>query len=217
MGVIAYLPYQTHGGRGHMLDLDAMLAYLLEHRPPKDPTKPLHVKIALDGGTMTSGKRIKQEQATMQILNDLTLAEVKSHTTAYQWLIYLGDEEYDELAEELADAKPIIERWIRDGKVTMLPNTFIPPVINVRMQVTANGKEYTIIPFLVCDMKCLVRILGLYDVFSPKSYWKCCWCNCCKSEIANFNIRSWPLRDIKKMSEVAKAGGDPAETCGIAV
>jgi hypothetical protein len=47
-------------------------------------------------------------------------------------------------------------------------------------------------------MKCLVRILGLYDVFHPKSHYKCGWCTVCKDELADFSIPEWNFRDLQK-------------------
>ena len=81
-----------------------MLTYLLEHNPPPDPSKPVQIKFAFDGGTMTSGKRIQQEQGTLQVLTGCIFCKLKSHNNAHQWLIYLGDEEHDILAKELQDS-----------------------------------------------------------------------------------------------------------------
>lgn len=53
-------------------------------------------------------------------------------------------------------------------------------------------------------MKCLVRLLGLYDVFHPSSFWKCAWCHTDKTNIADFTRTSWPLRDIIKMIQLGK-------------
>jgi hypothetical protein len=103
-----------------MLDLDQMLEFLLTKQPPADPTKPIHLKISFDGGTMTSGKRIQEEIGTLQVLSGLKLHEVKSHTTAHQWIIYIGREEYEELQEELETSLPKIQRWIDNGKVLLL-------------------------------------------------------------------------------------------------
>lgn len=64
-----------------------------------------------------------------------------------------------------------------------------------------NGINYKIEPFLVCDMACLVTVLGLYDVFHPSSHWKCCWCHASALNIADFTIHKWELRDINKMVE----------------
>jgi hypothetical protein len=41
----------------------------------KDPGAEVWIKISLDGGTMTSGKQIEQEQRTLQILTGHSLAE----------------------------------------------------------------------------------------------------------------------------------------------
>lgn len=50
-------------------------------------------------------------------------------------------------------------------------------------------------------MKCLVKILGLYDVFSPSSHWKCCWCKVHKNQLANFNITEWKFRDAPDLEK----------------
>lgn len=71
---------------------------------------------------------------------------------------------------------------------------------------------YTIEPFLVCDMKCLVRLLGLYDVFNPNSYWKCAWCHCNQQNISDFSIESWNLRDINEMIKIGKIQDQKAES-----
>jgi hypothetical protein len=96
---------------------------------------------------------------------------------------YLGAEDKEELREELTRAIP---------------------VINSLLQITVGDNEYQIQCFLVCDMKCLVRILGLYDVFHPKSHWKCAWCHVDATNIADFSKPAWPLRDIKKMVQQGK-------------
>lgn len=53
-------------------------------------------------------------------------------------------------------------------------------------------------------MKCLVKILGLYDVFHPKAHWKCAWCHVDATTIADFSKTSWPLRDIQKMVKLGQ-------------
>ena len=93
---------QTHGKHGHKLDIKKMLEYFLTKKPPPNPSKPVQIKFAFNRGTMTSGKKIKQEHGTVQILTGYSLAELKSHNNAHQWLIYLGKEDYDILVEELA-------------------------------------------------------------------------------------------------------------------
>jgi hypothetical protein len=61
-----------------------MLEFILKHRSPKDASEPIRLKISLDRGTMTSGKRIQEKIDTFQVMNGLTLRELKSHTTAHQ-------------------------------------------------------------------------------------------------------------------------------------
>ena len=107
---------QTAGKCGHELNIKAMLEYLLLHNPPKDNSIPIQIKFSLDGGTVTSGKKIKQEQGTLQILTSHTLRELKSHNSAHQWLIYIGEEDHDILAEKLRHSLPDIISLI-DGKV----------------------------------------------------------------------------------------------------
>jgi hypothetical protein len=64
-----------------------------------------------------------------------------------------------------------------------------------------DGNTYKLNLFLVCDMKCLVRILGLYDVFHPKSTYKCAWCPITHQDLANFDIPGWKFRDLQKQNE----------------
>ncbi len=84
------------------------------------------------------------------------------------------------------------------------------------LQITVDNITYNIVPFLVCDMKCLVRILGLYNVFSPNAVWKCCWCLCDKDHISDFRISRWKFCDIKKMVKMLKST-TKSETAGLVV
>lgn len=94
-----------------------MIQYLLEKAPPTDPAQPVRIKFALDGATITSSKRAQLELATLQILTDHTLKEVKSHTNAHQWMVYLGHEDYETLKEELTNASPQIKKLLEEKKV----------------------------------------------------------------------------------------------------
>jgi surface polysaccharide O-acyltransferase-like enzyme len=145
-----------------------MLEFILKHRPPKNSSEPTQLKISFDGGTMTSGKRIQQEIGTFQVMNDLTFQELKSHTTAHQWIIYIGPEEYEEMIQELADSLPVLQKWIDNKEVSnfLFLLVFHYLTNSLICQITFNGVKYKIDIFLVCDMKCLVRILGLYDVLA---------------------------------------------------
>ena len=42
--------------------------------------------------------------------------------------------------------------------------------------ITVRGRTYKVCPMLCCDMKALVKILGLCDVFKPNTIYKCPWC-----------------------------------------
>jgi len=53
----------------------------------------------------------------------------------------------------------------------------------------------TVNTLLCCDLACLVRLLGLGDVFHPSSHAKCCWCHATKDNIGNFSIEHWGLRN----------------------
>lgn len=46
-------------------------------------------------------------------MNDLSLAELKSHTSAHQFVIYLGPEDYDEMAKQLQNVLPVIDKFSR--------------------------------------------------------------------------------------------------------
>lgn len=108
---------QTAGGRGHEYNVIAMLKCLLQQQPPADPTKPVQVKFSFDGGTVTRCKRRQQEHGTIQIMNGLDVRQAKSPKTSHQWMLYLGDEDYEVMKEELAHSLPDIESLHTNPKV----------------------------------------------------------------------------------------------------
>jgi len=57
-------------------------------------------------------------------------------------------------------------------------------------------------PVLVCDMKALVQLMGLYTVYHPSTTWKCPWCHVCDLDIADFSIPCWPFRNHKNWEEI---------------
>lgn len=80
------------------------------------------------------------------------------------------------------------------------------------------GVAIQIEPVLVCDMKALINLMGVYTVYHPKAWWKCLWCHVCEKDIGDFSIPCWPFRnrqrwkeiieEIKQLSEAtAKANG----------
>lgn len=50
--------------------------------------------------------------------------------------------------------------------------------IMTNMKLVVTGKEWTIKPILTCNLKALMKLMGLYDVFHPKSKSKCPFCAC---------------------------------------
>lgn len=50
-------------------------------------------------------------------------------------------------------------------------------------------------PLLVCDLKALLQLLGLYQTYHPSSNWKCPWCKVSDFEIADFTVEHWPFRN----------------------
>jgi hypothetical protein len=43
-------------------------------------------------------------------------------------------------------------------------------------QVEVEGIKYTINPVLTCDLKVLMKMLGLKNVFHPSAKWRCPYC-----------------------------------------
>lgn len=178
------LPEST-GGTGFELPLLKYMRWVLAHFPPS--TRDLIVKIAFDGATVTSGKRLKQEIGTFDFLVDgLDLAAAKSIDNSHQFIIYLGGEEREELEQELMNTIKVVDELVEKKTLTI------------------GDVEYNIEPVLVCDMACLVKVMGLYNVFCPNSKWKCIWCLVNETELFNFTIESWLLRDLTVMRELGK-------------
>jgi hypothetical protein len=83
---------ETPGERGHQVSIHHYLKLLLERNPELDSSKPLLLKISIDGGTVTSGKRIQQELLTVSMLcPDLRLQQLKSTDHTHLTLTYIGE------------------------------------------------------------------------------------------------------------------------------
>lgn len=149
---------------------------------------------------MTSGKRLKQECGTVQVLSGYTLQEIKSHTHAHQWLLYIGEEEYDILEEELRNVIPEIMSLL-DTKVSMSVKLTYNNVFYIK--ITVEGIEYTVETYLVCDLACLVELIGLYDTSHPSSNYRCPWCPIPKKLLGDFSKAYWEFR---KMDEIVQKG-----------
>ena len=99
---------QPVGEVGYEIPLLPYLQHLLKQNPPGDPNKPVIVKFAFDGATMTSGKRIQQELGGLQILTPgEPLASVKSPKSCHVHIIYIGGETDEELRESLANLSTV--------------------------------------------------------------------------------------------------------------
>lgn len=175
------LPEST-GGTGYHLPLLKYMNWVLEHFPP--PARKLVMKIAFDGATITTGKRKKQEIGTFDFLFDgLNLSQTKSIDNTHQFIIYLGNEDRETLVKELKKTIEAVDYLAAHKKLVV------------------GSIEYEIDPVLVCDMACLVEVLGLYNCFCPQSHWKCAWCLISKLDLFNFDIETWPLRDLQEMQK----------------
>lgn len=176
---------ESTGGTGYQFPLLKYMRWVLSKFPP--PVRKLIVKIAFDGATVTAGKRRKQEIGTFDFLFDgLDLSAAKSVENTHQFIIYLGGEEREDLERELEQTIQAVNLLVEKGKLTV------------------DETEYEIEPVLVCDMMCLVKVLGLYNCFSPQSKWKCCWCKVHESQLSDFTILSWPFRDEESMRELGR-------------
>src|SRR5690554_6716394 len=56
-------------------------------------------------------------------------------------------------------------------------------------------------------MKCLVKVLGLNEVFNSKAKWRCGWCKVTNGEIGNFAIERWELRRLEEMKKIREREG----------
>ena len=83
-----------------------------------------------------TNNRITEELGTLGLLtDDMSLSELKSPKNTHLFLLCIGGETREELAEELADVTEFIN------------NITNAPFIEV------DGAKYELQPFLVCDMK----------------------------------------------------------------
>jgi len=183
------MPPEPTGGNGYQFPLLNYIRWILEKFPP--PVRKLILKIAFDGATVTSGKRLKQEIGTFDFLFDgLDLSTTKSATNAHQFIIYLGGEDREDLVKELEQVIEAVNGLVEEKKLTV------------------GEIDYELEPVLVCDMSCLVKVLGLYNCFCPQAKWKCCWCLVHESTLSDFSVEYWPFRDAATMRRL----GEEAET-----
>lgn len=167
------------GGPGYQIPLLRFLHWHLARLPASisPPNEPILLKLAFDGATITSGKRITQELGGFQLLHEgEPLSSIKSPQNCHVWVIYIGGETEEELRKELQSTILVHHTSIQMGMLL----TFFSQAVNHLVQsasVIVNGKEWKVKPVLTCDLKALMKMLGLYDVFHPKSHWKCPFCD----------------------------------------
>lgn len=181
----------TPGGKGSQIPLRKVLEWQIKQL--KIPNgKKIKVKLSFDGGQLTSSKRKKGELGTAQIItDDMNLSYLKSPKNTYLFLIYLGDEEREVLEEELADCIELVNKLAEGEKIVV------------------DGKEYEIDPYLVCDMKALVKLQGFYEVYRPNSKYKCFWCYVTKTDMCDFDKECWKMRTLEELIK----NGDKVDAC----
>lgn len=103
------MPIEVVGEISYEVPLHTYLQHHLKHHPPADPTQPILVKFALNGATMTSGKKIQQELGGFQVLTPGELLSlVKSLHNCHIFIIYIGGETEEELHELLGNTKEVL-------------------------------------------------------------------------------------------------------------
>ena len=76
-----------------------------------------------------------------------------------------------------------------------------------------DDKVYEIEIFLVCDMVCLIELLGLYSTWHSRAKFRCCWCNVTKEKMGDFSPeQQWLFRDIEEMKRIGKKRRTEAKT-----
>ena len=180
-------PQPTPGGRGWEFPLLKYIKWVLAQREQnietQDKTQKLIIKFAWDGAIMTRNNKRKQEIGTFNIvMEEQTLAESKSAHNVHQYVIFLGEETRETLADELANAAKTIRSLVAGTPIEV------------------NNATYILEPVMVCDMAALVTLQGLYQVYHPSSIYKCPWCKVTADKLHMWEL-DWPLRDLKEMME----------------
>jgi len=89
-------------GQGYHIPLLDFIWWYLAWSSMQPTTKPLLLKLAFNGATMTSDQQIQQEIGGFQFLHPgKSLSSIKSPDNCHVWVIYLGGETEEELRHEL--------------------------------------------------------------------------------------------------------------------
>jgi hypothetical protein len=171
---------ESPSGKGHVACLKEYLSKVFLSKV-KNPDDPVLLKFSFDGAKFS--KRIKVVTGTFEvILADTTVSEAKSVVNCHQWLVFLGEEEREELELELEGVAKIVEETLTSKKFIAGEKTFT----NVDV-------------VLVCDLKIMLKICGFYSLYCSKTHWRCPWCRVTREQLAKFEIQSWPFRSLEEV------------------
>lgn len=193
---VTHTPKRTPGGNGYQYDLYEALKYalVLEKIPAGSQ---VDVKIGLDAGQAVKGKRKQVEAVTLEIVSGKSANQCKSMKNAYLVSVILpasgnNPETNSQLQHELNDFAKSIAQLLADPVVEFeIPSD--NPSIMTKVSVTVRV-------FGCCDMKCLLEILGLKNLFKSTCNYRCPWCEINNDLIGDFSPdRHWPFRDIEVM------------------
>lgn len=183
-GINSSIPISpTPGGNGASIPFTFLLSKILQLRP-LDESKEVIIKLAVDGMTVTSGKRKKLEVATFDvILDEQSIAELRSPNNANQFIIYFGPEDYNILKSEFGNEFGEINKLIQNPSLTV------------------DGKTYQLKLLLVADMAAGQELLGMYDTAHPKSFYRCLWCGVTKDKFTDLDVVAWDFLSEKQIQE----------------
>ncbi|MGH2639129.1 MAG: SAP domain-containing protein [Rhabdochlamydiaceae bacterium] len=156
----------------------------------------MRIKIGIDNGVLTQGKRKRGEICIFALVDS---RNVKSPEDAHLvWMTCCGEESRQMFEEELL--------------------TTIVPAINKLIetpQLEIDGATYEIEMFLCCDLACLVKLVGLYDVYHPCSHFKCLWCKVKSETISEFkNEEPRTLEEQQQIGTEAQRSSNQREFAG---
>lgn len=177
----------TEGKRGYQIDIHEYLHWLLPQKVPEEQRHhELPLTFGMDNAQLTRRSKQKQEAGGMRlVIPGAKLSTLKSPAACHLWGIYMGTETPTELQEEFGQSFKQVEQ------------------LNVQRQVTAEGKQYHVLPLLCVDMACLAAVLNLTEVYRPKANVKCCFCDCTKDQIHDRQCSGHTAPSIRGRSMLA--------------
>lgn len=99
---------QRIGDVGYQYELIDYMTQMLKDDPPSDPSKPIILKLAIDGAIMTSHKKISQVIGGIQHLHPGDpLSTAKSPSSCHVITIYIGGETNTELKTAFASISEV--------------------------------------------------------------------------------------------------------------